>query len=154
MKMRVLCVGKPRERGMVGLHDEYAGRIRRLGVEYDTSFVAEVRADGRYSDDHVRERESRALLEALDGKGALIALDRGGRSLSSEELAGRLERWAMPRAQFLVGGPLGHHSSLLREAGDVWSLSSLTFPHELVRVILAEQLYRALTILRGLPYHK
>ena len=154
MKIRVLCVGKPRERGMVELHDEYAERIRRLGVEYETSFAAEVRADGRYSDDHVRERESRALLEALDGKGALIALDRGGRALSSEELAGCLERWAMPRAQFLVGGPLGHHPGLLREAGHVWSLSSLTFPHELVRVILAEQLYRALTILRGMPYHK
>jgi len=139
---------------MVALHDEYAGRIRRLGVEYESSWVAEVRADGRYSDDHVRERESRALLEARDGKGALIALDLGGRSLSSEELARRLEGWAVPRAQLLVGGPLGHHSSLLRAAGHVWSLSPLTFPHELVRVILAEQLYRALTILRGLPYHK
>jgi len=154
MKIRVLCVGKPRERGMVALHDEYALRIRRLGVDYDSSFVAEVRSEGRYSDDHVRERESRALLEALEDKGALVALDRTGRLMSSEELAGCVERWAVPRAQLLVGGPLGHHSSLLREVGHVWSLSPLTFPHELVRVILAEQLYRALTILRGLPYHK
>ena len=154
MKIRVVCVGKPRERALVGLHDGYAERIRRLGVEYESKSVAEVRAEGRYSDDHVRERESRALLEACEGKGELIALDRTGRLMSSEELAAGLERWAVSRAQILVGGPLGHHSSLLREAGHVWSLSPLTFPHELARVIVAEQLYRALTIRRGLPYHK
>jgi 23S rRNA (pseudouridine1915-N3)-methyltransferase len=154
MKIRVVCVGKPRERALVGLHDEYAGRIRQLGVEYETGSVAEVRAEGKYSDDHVRERESRALLGACEDKGELIALDRTGRLMSSEQVAAGLERWAAGRAQFLVGGPLGHHTSLLRKAGQVWSLSPLTFPHELVRVILAEQLYRALTILRGLPYHK
>jgi 23S rRNA (pseudouridine1915-N3)-methyltransferase len=153
MKIRVICVGKPRERGLVSLHDDYAARIRQLGVEYEAKTVAEVRADGKYSDDHVRERESRALLETC-GKGTLIVLDRTGRLMSSEELAEGLEKLAVPRAQFLVGGPLGHHSSLLREAGHVWSLSPLTFPHELVRVILAEQLYRALTILRRVPYHK
>jgi 23S rRNA (pseudouridine1915-N3)-methyltransferase len=154
MKIRVLCVGKPRERGMGLLHDEYAERIRRLGVEYEWSIVPEVRAEGRYSDDHVRKRESRALLEARERKGRSIALDRSGRSLSSEELAVHLERWAVPRAQFLVGGPLGHHPDLLNEVDHVWALSRLTFPHEMVRVIVAEQLYRALSILRGLPYHK
>jgi 23S rRNA (pseudouridine1915-N3)-methyltransferase len=102
----------------------------------------------------VRRRESRALLELHDGRGTLVALDPRGRLLTSPELAERLERWATPRATFLVGGPLGLADEILRDAAVRWSLSPLTFPHELVPALLAEQLYRALCILRGSPYHK
>jgi 23S rRNA (pseudouridine1915-N3)-methyltransferase len=116
--------------------------------------VAEVRPGGRYSDEHVRKREARLLLEALDGRGTVIALDPSGRALRSDELAGRLERWATPRADLVIGGPLGLHRDLLERADFRWSLSPLTFPHELARVIVAEQVYRGLTILRGLPYHR
>ena len=66
----------------------------------------------------------------------------------------RLERWATPRLTLVVGGPLGLHRKLLERADGRWSLSPLTFPHELVRGLVAEQLYRALTILRRVPYHK
>src|SRR4029079_4777981 len=78
----------------------------------------------------------------------------GGTQWSSEDVAARLEGWASPAACLVVGGPLGLHPSLLERASVRWSLSRLTFPHELVRVLVAEQLYRALSILRGLPYHR
>lgn len=156
MRFRLLLVGKPRDRQAALLHDDYAGRIRRLGVGFETNWVAEVRPGGRFSEEHALEREAGLLLEraGAKGRGSEIALDRGGRLLDSRELSRRIERWAVPRATFIIGGPLGLHESVLRRADAVWSLSPLTLPHELARVIVAEQLYRALTLLRGLPYHK
>ena len=154
MKIRLVTVGKPRDAEAIALHDRYAERIRKLGATYDVAWVPEVRPGGRYSDEHVREREGRLLADKLDERGTTIALDRGGRSFSSEALSGRLEGWSTPRATFVIGGPLGLASSVLDRADVNWSLSELTFPHELARVVLAEQLYRALTLLRGIPYHK
>ena len=84
----------------------------------------------------------------------LIALDAAGRLFDSETLAEHIESWTTPAATLLIGGPLGLHSSIGEKAQLQWSLSPLTFPHELMRVLVAEQLYRALTILRGVPYHK
>lgn len=153
MRLVLLCVGKPRDADLCQLHDRYADRIRQFGVRYETIWVPETRAGGRFSDDHVRLRETRALLDRGEA-GRTIALDRSGRSWTSEQLASRLERWATPCATLLVGGPLGLHREALERSDECWSLSSLTFPHELVRVLLAEQLYRAVTILRGVPYHK
>ncbi len=154
MRVRLLSVGKPRDREIDSLHRRYAERIRKFGVDYEATWVEEVRPGGRFADDHVRARESEALLASLGDRGTSIALDRSGEAWTTEELAARLERWGSPAVTFLVGGPLGHHANLLSRAGHAWSLSRLTFPHELVRVLLAEQIYRALTILRGVPYHK
>lgn len=154
MKVRLISVGKPRDPELVSLHDRYAERIRRLGVDYRTRHVADVRAGGRYSDDEVRRREAQAVEETFSGRGFVVALDLAGRTLDSEAFARHLERWAVPRVRFVIGGPLGLDRGFVRSAGWSWSLSPLTLPHELVRVVLAEQIYRALTILRGSPYHK
>jgi 23S rRNA (pseudouridine1915-N3)-methyltransferase len=100
------------------------------------------------------EREARALREAVRGRGTMIALDRSGRQFGSRDLVRKLESWASPSAVFVIGGPNGLQRSLLEDADRVWSLSALTFPHELARVLVAEQLYRALTLMRGIPYHR
>ncbi|MGB0865470.1 MAG: 23S rRNA (pseudouridine(1915)-N(3))-methyltransferase RlmH, partial [Granulosicoccaceae bacterium] len=83
-------------------------------------------------------------------------LDGRGRDWSTEQLAQQLERWSVDGRElaFAVGGPDGHGKAVLEACEARWSLSPLTFPHPLVRVLLAEQLYRALTILRGHPYHR
>jgi 23S rRNA (pseudouridine1915-N3)-methyltransferase len=156
LKIRLLTVGKPKEREMAALHDGYARRIGQLGIKYESASVLEVKAGDRYSDRHVMERESRLLTEYLAGKekSSIIALDRQGELFGSVALAGRLESWATPHATFVIGGPLGLHAAFLSAADCRWSLSPLTFPHELARLLLAEQLYRAASILRGLPYHK
>ena len=154
MKIRCLVVGKPRDADAAALHDRYAARVRRLGAAYETIWVPEVRQGGRFSDQHVREREARLLEAQLGDRGAVIALDGRGRPLTSEQLSRRLPGWARREATFVVGGPLGLDRALLDRADWIWTLSSLTFPHELSRVILAEQLYRALTLVRGVPYHK
>lgn len=154
MHLCLLTVGKPRDPEAIALHDRYAARIRRFGIGYETASVPETRAGARYSDEHVRRREAEALLARAGGRGTLVALDRRGRALDSRGLARRLERWATPRATLVVGGPLGLHRDAIERAAEAWSLSALTLPHELVRVVVAEQLYRAVTILRGVPYHK
>lgn len=154
MKILVLSVGRPERTRFGPLFDEYMERIRRFGVDADARWVPEVRAGGRFSDAHVREREGRSLLGALPERARLIALDPAGASLTSEAFARRLEGWGVPCAVFVVGGPLGLDPSLAATAHATLSLSAMTLPHELARVVLAEQVYRALTILRGVPYHK
>ncbi len=154
MRIRLVCVGKPRDRELSALHDRYSHRLIRFGVRYDTEWVPETQSGGRFSDDHARQRDSRALLERAGAKGLRVALDRTGRLLSSEELAGRFERWASPCACLLIGGPLGLHQDELAQVDERWSLSPLTVTHELARVLVVEQLYRAVCILRGVPYHR
>jgi len=154
LRIRLLCVGKPREPLAAGLHDEYVQRLERLGIRYDAESVAEVKPGGRYSAEHVLEREARALLERVQAKETVVALNQRGDLISSRVLAERIERWATPGATLIVGGPTGLHASVMERADHTWSLSPLTFPHELVRALVAEQIYRAMTIRRGVPYHK
>jgi len=154
VKIRLLSVGKPKDSLLARVHDLYAERIPPLGAIYETAWVPDVRPGGRYTGDHARQREGRALLERIGAGGSVVALERSGRQIGSEELAERLERWASPSLTLVVGGPSGLDRAVLERADRSWSLSRLTFPHELVRGLVAEQVYRALTILRGLPYHK
>ena len=123
-------------------------------MHYESTWVPEVQPGGKYSDDHVREREAEQLRKRLDHRGNVIALDRRGTTLDSEGLSRRLLGWASPQGTLLLGGPLGLHRTLLDEVDERWSLSALTLPHELARVVAAEQIYRALTLIRGVPYHK
>jgi 23S rRNA (pseudouridine1915-N3)-methyltransferase len=154
VRARLICVGKPKNPHTIALFDDFKDRISRLGLEFSHGWVAEERSGGRYSDDHVTERESRRLLAAVEKGFRLVALDRRGKQFESEQLAKLLERWTSPSAAFVMGGPLGHHNALLGRADEVWSLGPLTLPHELARVVATEQIYRAMTLIRGVPYHK
>ena len=100
--------------------------------------------------------EGVAILAALLHDSQVIALDGRGRTWSSEDLAAQLETWRMHGRDlaFLIGGPDGHAPEVLARADQRWSLGPLTLPHMLVRLVLAEQLYRATTILAGHPYHR
>lgn len=104
----------------------------------------------------VQAEEGQRLLKAIPNGAHVIALDPRGRSLDTETLAMRLEEWQQERRDvvFLIGGPEGLNDACLARSNERWSLSKLTFPHMLVRVILAEQLYRAWSILRKHPYHR
>lgn len=147
-------MGKPRDPLATRLHDVYAARLEQLGVRYESLQVADVRPGGRFTTEHALEREAAALTERLDDKGTVVALDERGELLSSRALAEVVESWATPRLTLVVGGPSGLHRRVVERADRCWSLSPLTFPHELVRGLVLEQLYRALTIRRGMPYHK
>ena len=104
----------------------------------------------------LRKKEAETVLEWLDDGDYLVALDERGKQLSSEGLADFLQSMTNGRTKqivFLIGGAFGLDESVLKRANLVWSLSKLTFPHQLVRLILAEQVYRACTILKNEKYH-
>ena len=134
---------------------EYAGR---LGPELRLELVEIPVTHRRRHADLARARadEGRRMLAAVDARMHVTALEVGGRAMSTEQLA----RWLARRmndgrdAALLVGGPDGLDPACARRADGTWSLSPLTFPHGLVRVLLAEQLYRASSLLKGHPYHR
>ena len=154
MRILFLSVGKPKQPAATALFDEYSSRIRRIGLEVESRWVKESSGDGRLTADQVMEREAAALQSALPDRSRIIALDRSGSLMDSRRLAARIEGWTTPRGVFVIGGPLGLHPSFLSRADQRWSLSPLTFPHDLVRAVVAEQVYRAITLVRRIPYHK
>ena len=100
--------------------------------------------------------ESRALYDAMPARARVIALDVRGQAWSTGKLADRLEQWMGEGRDvgFMIGGPEGIDARVMQKADDRWSLGPLTLPHPLVRVVLAEQLYRAWTITQNHPYHR
>jgi len=103
-----------------------------------------------------KRREAELILAAIPEKADVIALDEHGSSWSTKQLAGKLENWKASARDvcLLVGGPDGLDKRCLDRASQSWSLSDLTFPHPLVRIIVAEQIYRAQSILSNHPYHR
>lgn len=152
VRMTVVAVGKLRP-AFREAADDY---LRRLG-RYVPVEEVEVREAGKaVSTAEALRQEGRRLETRLAGARRVVALDRKGTAWSSEELARQLERWRLDGGAltFVVGGSHGLDSAVLAEADQRWSLGPITLPHELARVVLLEQLYRAWTILRGEPYHK
>lgn len=104
----------------------------------------------------LKDREATSLLAAVPKGSMVIALDENGKTISTMLLAQELKRWLHQEKHvaFLIGGPDGLHDRLTSSVDEVWSLSPLTLPHAMVRVVLAEQLYRAWSIVVGTPYHR
>jgi 23S rRNA (pseudouridine1915-N3)-methyltransferase len=143
MRIVVVAVGRVKDRPLRDALDAYLGRLRRY-VPCDEIEIA----------DGPRDKLEPALAKATAGA-TVIALEVKGRALSSEAFARELERRASRGkgiVAFLIGGADGLPAAISRAADEQWSLSTLTFPHRLARLVLVEQLYRAMTILRGEPY--
>lgn len=153
-RITLVAVGKLRGAHWQAAQDEYRRRLER----YTRFELVEVKdMVGRGLPDAVAvQREGEQLLAAAAPAGRIILLDVAGREMSSPELAdyvgAQIERY--DHAAFLIGGPLGFSEATTAAAHDRIALSRLTLPHELARVVWLEQLYRALTILNGEPYHK
>ncbi len=138
MKLCVLAVGKLKDPGLRELCHDYQSRIRRH---------AEI--------SEVELRDDRALLKSLPKSGRLVALEVGGETLSSTRFSERLLEWTDGgggTVSFVVGGAEGNPTQVRQRADACLSLSAMTLPHRLARVLLFEQLYRALSIWKGEPY--
>jgi 23S rRNA (pseudouridine1915-N3)-methyltransferase len=151
----VIAVGRVRDplKGAVEEYEQRAGRYWKLDVhEVDAG------AKGAKSDaEQVMAAEEQRILARLPANAELVALTRAGERIGSPELARYLEQLGIrstPAVAFAIGGAYGLGAGVLARARRRLSLSDLTFPHELARLVLAEQLYRAGTILKGEPYHK
>jgi 23S rRNA (pseudouridine1915-N3)-methyltransferase len=133
---------------------EYLKRMpRETSVE-----IIEIKPDKRASGktpEVVQESEASRILEAA-GKDLLIVLDEHGQEVTTTQLAQRMENWLAGGRDvaLVIGGADGLHASLKKKADWLWSLSKLTMPHGMVRIVLAEQLYRAWTVIQNHPYHR
>jgi 23S rRNA (pseudouridine1915-N3)-methyltransferase len=147
--MRLIAVGKQRAGPEADLFARYTARLRP-GLS-----VTEV-ADGRGAAVEIKRREGAALLAAVPGGAFVVALDLGSPCPGSDGLARLLGRWADEGRDlcFVIGGAEGLDGPVLARADHLLSLGAMTWPHMLVRPMLAEQLYRAQAILAGHPYHR
>lgn len=155
LKIRIIVVGRTRAEFLRQGEEFYLERLRRYaGIEWVVARPAPI---GKNRPElEVLAEEGRSIAGKLQPREYVIALDRSGKAYDSPGLSRRLDRWSqqgVPLA-FLVGGHLGLSESNLRLAGEILSLSPLTFTHEMSRLIFLEQLYRAFTILNNEKYHK
>ncbi len=155
MKFIFLFLGKTKERYLDSAVSDFAGRLERY-VDVEIVILKE-----RYSrndpEDVIRRIGGEILLAACRDNGLKVALDLSGRHFDSPGLAAVLSEWqerGLRTVYFMIGGHLGLPDTVVRRADLVWCLSRLTFTHEMTRMILLEQLYRACTINAGGRYHK
>jgi 23S rRNA (pseudouridine1915-N3)-methyltransferase len=151
VRVTIVTVGRPRHRALADAIGDYESRAAR----YWSLAVKEVREERGSDPQLVRRKEGERLAEAI-GDAQYVACAQGGRAFDSAAFASWLgeSRDAARDATFVIGGAFGLEESVSAGASSVLSLAPWTLPHEVARLVLAEQLYRAGTILRGEPYHK
>ena len=150
MKFRFIWIGKTRNKHYAALQDEYLRRLSHF-VKCDT---VEVRDSAAHE---TKETEGKRIIEKLNQSSFVCLMDVTGRSLSSPDLAKEIEKWqnaGLKEVTFIIGGADGISAEVAERAQLVLSLSFLTFTHEMARVVMVEQLYRAYTIIKGFPYQK
>ena len=155
MQLLVAAVGQ-RMPGWV--NEAWTGYSRRMPPNLGLSLreIALSKRGKNADTRRLKATESQALYDAMPARARIIALDVQGQSWSTEKLAANLEDWMGDGRDvgFMIGGPDGISADILKKADTRWSLGPLTLPHPLVRVVLAEQLYRAWTITQNHPYHR
>jgi len=155
MKLQFLAIGKAHEPYVKSGVDDFT---RRTGNYYPAAWqvMPPPKNAGVLGEPELKKKEAEMILASLSKDDYLVALDERGKQLSSAQLAVFIQARANESARqlvFLIGGAYGLHDTVLKRANYTWSLSQLTFPHQLVRLILAEQVYRACTIQRNEKYH-
>ena len=156
MRINIVCVGKIKEKYFTDAIKEYSKRLSRF-CDFNIIEVDEYKNNKTSAEEiniTIREEGKRLLDKA---KGYLIAMDKGGKMLSSEDLATEihdLTTYGNSEITFLIGGSNGLSSEVLSRVDKKISFGKVTYPHQLMRVILSEQIYRAFTIINGVPYHK
>jgi len=151
MRIRLVCVGRLKDGPERALVDDYLARARRTGSSLGWREITEIEVASGGG----MEREANRLLEKL-GDSIVIRLDETGKASTSERLAADLGRWRDDGREvaFVIGGADGTADTIAKRADRTLNFGTLTWPHMLVRVMLAEQIYRALSIEAGAPYHR
>lgn len=159
MKVSVIAVGKLKEKYLKDGIDEYAKRLSRF-CELEIIEVEDEQAPENISpakEQQIKKKEAERILKRVKPGSILIVLDIKGEKPDSEEFAAKLQAFFISgdsHLTFVIGGSLGLDAELLKSAGYRFSMSNLTFPHQLARLVLLEQLFRAYKIINGETYHK
>ncbi|MCR4605156.1 MAG: 23S rRNA (pseudouridine(1915)-N(3))-methyltransferase RlmH [Eubacterium sp.] len=159
MKITVLCVGKIKKKFLSDAVDDYKRRLSSHAQVNIIEVSDEKTPDGASEtvEKQIREKEGKRLLEKMPKDAYVIALAIDGKKLSSEHFSEKIEELTVSGVShivFVIGGSIGLADEVLRSADMKLSFSDMTFPHQLMRVILMEQIYRAFKIIKNEPYHK
>ena len=155
MKVALVLVGKTVNKHFVELIDEYAGRVKHY-IGFDIITIPELKNTKSLSVDQQKQQEGELILKQLQAGDHVVLLDEHGKEFRSVEFSSYMEQKMQTvnkRLVFVIGGPYGFSPDVYAKANEKISLSKMTFSHQMVRLIFVEQLYRAMTIIRGEPYH-
>lgn len=155
MKIELMAIGRTTNRELAQLIEHYADRVGHY-VPFKFTALPDVKNTRSQSEAQQKAAEGQLFLRAIEPSDWVVLLDEHGKELTSVEMSRYVQRkmQSVPkRLLFLIGGPYGFSDEVRSRAAEALSLSKMTFPHELIRLIFIEQLYRAFTILRGEPYH-
>ena len=152
MKTTLMVVGRTVEPHFITAINDYVQRTRRY-LTFDLEVIPELKNTRNLTPEVQKEKEAELILKALQPGDYLVLLDEGGREFRSVEFAAFMEQKIPKRLIFLVGGPYGFSPKVYEAAREKISLSRMTFSHQMVRLLFVEQLYRAMTIIHGTPYH-
>lgn len=155
MKLMLLMIGKTTENSLQSLIQDYVGRLQ-FYISLEVVVLPELKNTKKLSVSEQKEKEAEMLFKQLDTKDHLILLDEKGKQYSSMEFAqfmGKKLESTIKRTIFVIGGPYGFAERVYERADGMLSLSRMTFSHQMIRLLFTEQLYRAMTILKGENYH-
>ena len=159
MKITILTVGKIKEKYLKDAIDEYSKRLSKY-CKLEVVEVPDEKTPDNASEvveDMIRTKEAERLLKHIKDDAFVITLEINGKQLSSEELADKIEKLGVQGTShiiFIIGGSIGLGKDVLNRSNFALSFSKMTFPHQLMRVFLLEQIYRSYRIINGEPYHK
>lgn len=155
MRVALLLVGKTVNKHFVELIDDYASRVKHyIGFEIIT--IPELKNTKNLSAEQQKQQEGELILKQFQAGDYVVLLDEHGKELRSIEFSKYMEQkmqTVSKRLVFVIGGPYGFSPDVYAKANEKLSLSKMTFSHQMIRLIFVEQLYRAMTIMRGEPYH-
>ena len=155
MKVALVLVGKTVNKHFVELIDEYAGRVKHY-IGFDIITIPELKNTKSLSADQQKQQERELIMKQMQAGDHVVLLDEHGKEFRSVEFSSYMEQKMQTvnkRLVFVIGGPYGFSPDVYAKANEKISLSKMTFSHQMVRLIFVEQLYRAMTIIRGEPYH-
>lgn len=155
MRTYLILIGKTTNSHIVSLIDDYASRLKHY-IGFDIITIPELKNTKSLSAEQQKQQEGELILKQLQAGDHVVLLDEHGKELRSVEFSHYMEQriqTVSKRLVFIIGGPYGFSPDVYAKANEKLSLSKMTFSHQMVRLIFVEQLYRAMTIMRGEPYH-
>ncbi len=155
MKIKLLVIGKTDDKNLNALIDMYMKRLKHY-ITFEIQVIPDIRAAKNFTAEQQKEREGELILNALENPDILVLLDENGQAFGSVEFSNYLQKKmnsGIKQMVLAVGGPYGFSKAVYERAQGKLSLSKMTFSHQMVRLFVVEQLYRAFTILNNEPYH-
>lgn len=155
MKITFLVIGKNKDTYLTEGINDYIKRMNKY-ISFEFKEIPGVKSTKKYSIDEIKQKEGEAIMKQIPSNASLILLDERGKKMSSEDFASWLKELMIQSTQhliFAVGGAYGFSETVYKNASAKLSLSSMTFSHQVIRLMFMEQVYRAFTIIHGEPYH-